>query len=127
MLSSHLPKPADEFVGPVRQAITTSLPEGGDGGGGRPHAPCERAYSAAEIDGRGTSFRDGCDATRRGLARGYLSDPTVSISETAFLTGFRDQASFTRAFRRWTGAPPGAWRKRGYRCFGVMLLLLGGG
>lgn len=69
-----------------------------------PYGDCFRAPA-------GTTFRDVCDATRRGLAMGYLADRRVSISEVAFLLGFSDQASFTRAFRRWTGTSPGTWRK----------------
>lgn len=63
----------------------------------------------------GTSFRDLTDATRCGLAEGYLLDPGVSIAEVSLLLGFSDQTSFTRAFRRWNGSSPGAWRRaRGF-------------
>lgn len=112
MLSAHLPEPADEFVGAVRQAVTASLPEELTAAtvARRLHVS-ERTLQRRLMEA-GTSFRDVCDATRQGLAMGYLSDPRVSITATAFLLGFSDQASFTRAFRRWTGAPPGAWRKR---------------
>jgi AraC-like DNA-binding protein len=112
MVSAHLPEPADEFVGAVRRAVTASLPEEVT------TATVARALHVSErtlqrkLTAAGTSFRHVCDATRQGLAMGYLSDPRASISGTAFLLGFSDQASFTRAFRRWTGAPPGAWRKR---------------
>ena len=33
-----------------------------------------------------------------------------SISEVAFLAGFTEVSAFSRAFRRWTGASPTAWR-----------------
>jgi AraC-like DNA-binding protein len=35
----------------------------------------------------------------------------MSLAEIAFLLGFSDQSAFTRAFRRWTGDTPGAWRR----------------
>ncbi len=40
----------------------------------------------------------------------YLREPGISLAEVAFLLGFAEQSSFTRAFKRWTGKPPGDWR-----------------
>lgn len=59
---------------------------------------------------------------RRGArlaAEEYLSDRHVSIAEIAFLLGFSDQSSFNRALRRWTGMPPGRWRKQRARMRGA--------
>lgn len=112
MLSAHIPDPADGFVADVRQALVASLPEGATA------ATVARALHVSvrtlqrRLTAAGTTFQDLSDATLEGLAVGYLGDPEVSISEIAFLLGFSDQASFTRAFRRWTGGPPGAWRRR---------------
>jgi len=50
------------------------------------------------------------DETRRQLAQEYLRDPENTIEETAFLVGFAEAASFHRAFRRWTGEKPAAFR-----------------
>jgi AraC-like DNA-binding protein len=49
----------------------------------------------------GTSFRGLLDDTRRRLARQYSSDPTLSAGEVAYLLGFADASSFSRASRRW--------------------------
>lgn len=54
----------------------------------------------------GTSYKDVLDDTRRQLARSYLADGQHSISEVAYLLGFRAASSFTRAFRRWEGTSP---------------------
>jgi AraC-like DNA-binding protein len=43
---------------------------------------------------------------RRDLAIDHLKGGQHSLADIAFLLGFADQASFTRAFRRWTGKTP---------------------
>lgn len=58
----------------------------------------------------GLSFQTLTEATRRELAEGLLRDKQYSLSEVAFLTGFSEQSSFTRAFKRWVGATPATYR-----------------
>ncbi len=58
----------------------------------------------------GTSYQDILDETRRELAQHYLSESHASVCEITFRLGFADQSSFTRAFKRWTGCAPGAFR-----------------
>lgn len=48
---------------------------------------------------------------RHEVSETYLQEPNVSIAEVAWLLGFSDQSSFSRAFKRWTGRTPGAWKK----------------
>lgn len=59
----------------------------------------------------GLSFQMLTETTRRELAEGLLRDERYSLSEIAFLTGFSDQSSFTRAFKRWVGATPANYRR----------------
>ncbi len=59
---------------------------------------------------RGTTFQDLLDEIRRDMALAYLSQRRLSITEITYLTGFGDTSNFTRAFRRWTGMSPSAWR-----------------
>lgn len=61
----------------------------------------------------GTSFAKLLDQTRHELAVEYLRDPENTVEETAFLVGFAETASFNRAFRRWTGNSPTAFRLAG--------------
>ncbi|HET7361958.1 MAG TPA: AraC family transcriptional regulator [Burkholderiales bacterium] len=49
----------------------------------------------------GTSFRKLVDQTRRRLAQQYAKDSTLSASEVAYLLGFSDPSSLSRAMRRW--------------------------
>ncbi len=58
----------------------------------------------------GTSFRALVDHARRMRAEQLLRS-SRGLDEIAFELGYADAASFSRAFRRWTGKAPGAWRK----------------
>lgn len=59
----------------------------------------------------GLSFQTLTEETRRDLAEGLLRDERYSLAEIAFLTGFSEQSSFTRAFKRWRGQTPAQFRK----------------
>jgi AraC-like DNA-binding protein len=59
----------------------------------------------------GMSFQTLTVETRRDLAEGLLRDESHSLAEIAFLTGFSEQSSFTRAFKRWVGTTPASYRK----------------
>lgn len=58
----------------------------------------------------GTSFAALVRAARRARAARLLGDPRLSCSEVAVLLGYAEPAAFFRAFRRWTGSTPRAWR-----------------
>ncbi|WP_085308125.1 AraC family transcriptional regulator [Planktotalea arctica] len=59
----------------------------------------------------GMTFRTLTENTRQELAEGLLRDERYSIAEVAFLTGFSEQSSFNRAFKRWAGDTPATYRK----------------
>lgn len=52
------------------------------------------------------------DDVRRNLALQYLADASVSVTEIAYRLHFADPAAFYRAFKRWTGESPIAYRRR---------------
>jgi AraC-like DNA-binding protein len=58
------------------------------------------------LKSEGTTFEKVLDELRRKLALSYLGGNKVSVNETAYLVGFSDPASFSRAFKRWTGSSP---------------------
>ncbi|HKC63226.1 MAG TPA: AraC family transcriptional regulator [Pyrinomonadaceae bacterium] len=58
------------------------------------------------LKAEGVTFEQVLDELRHKLALHYLSGKKVSVNETAYLVGFSDPASFSRAFKRWTGASP---------------------
>jgi AraC-like DNA-binding protein len=59
-----------------------------------------------KLKARGVTFRKLLDDTRGQLAEQYLKDSTLSVSEIAYLLGFAEVSSFSRAFRRRTGRAP---------------------
>lgn len=59
---------------------------------------------------QGQSFRDLRKDFLRSRAKTLLQDDRLSISEAAFLLGYSEPSTFHRAFRRWTGLSPAAWR-----------------
>jgi AraC-like DNA-binding protein len=59
----------------------------------------------------GTSYTQVLDETRRQLAAQYVRHSRLSINEITYLLGFSEPSNFSRAFRRWTGASPTAYRE----------------
>jgi AraC-like DNA-binding protein len=57
-----------------------------------------------------TNFRTLVLEVRRDLAVKYLTDKTMPLGEISYMLGFSDTSSFSRAFKRWTGDPPAAFR-----------------
>lgn len=58
------------------------------------------------------SFQHLLDRTRAELARGYLLQGNLTLSEIALLLGYSEQSAFNRAFKRWTGQTPKSVRKQ---------------
>lgn len=58
----------------------------------------------------GTSFQELKDHVRRDAAIAGLAESGEPIAELAARLGFSEDTAFHRAFRRWTGTTPGAYR-----------------
>jgi AraC-like DNA-binding protein len=54
----------------------------------------------------GVSFLDVLDDLRFELAKRYLQERNLPISQIAWLLGYADPSAFTHSFRRWAGRPP---------------------
>jgi AraC-like DNA-binding protein len=70
---------------------------------------------ARRIASEGHSFSEILDGLRSALARRYLAESDMSISEIAWLLGYSEVSSFTHAFHRWTGTNPRAERAKARR------------
>lgn len=65
-----------------------------------------------ELAEEGASWSSLLDDLRFEIAETRLRDRTTRIRELAHDLGYSNQAHFTRAFKRWTGIAPSAYRKR---------------
>jgi AraC-like DNA-binding protein len=66
-----------------------------------------------KLQEEGAGFSDIRDALRGSLARRYLADRELPVSEIAWLLGYQEVSSFTHAFRRWSGVTPREFRLSG--------------
>ncbi|MFN2426466.1 MAG: AraC family transcriptional regulator [Candidatus Binatia bacterium] len=91
----------------TRQALLESLPSGAPT---KPQIARRLGMSPRSLQrllaGEGTSFKDLLGEARLTLARSYLEEGRLPITEIAFVLGFADTSAFSRAFRRWTGVSP---------------------
>ena len=59
----------------------------------------------------GTTFAAVLTQLRHEMARSLLGDGQLAVAEVAFLLGYEDPSGFQRAFRRWAGRSPRAFRR----------------
>ena len=59
----------------------------------------------------GTSFQQLLEGVRYSASRTLLRETNLTFAEIAEALGYNEASSFTRAFQRWTGMSPSAWRK----------------
>ncbi|MFT4624564.1 MAG: AraC-like DNA-binding protein [Myxococcota bacterium] len=102
-------------VAPLIEQIRAVLTEG------LPHGRSELARVAKALDTSprtlqrrlsavGVVWSDLVGETRFALARAHLAAGELAIEEIGLLVGYSDHSSFHRAFVRWCGQTPGAWR-----------------
>jgi len=60
---------------------------------------------------QGITFQQLLDEARCARALTLLDNPALSIERVAQSMGYADSANFTRAFKKWTGKSPSAWRE----------------
>ena len=63
-----------------------------------------------QLNGEGASFSELLADVRRNETLRRLKEGNLTITSIATDLGYSDQATFTRAFRRWTGVPPSRFR-----------------
>lgn len=103
----------EDIVTQVKLNITDSLPSGQVT---EDHVADQLNMSRRSLQRKlrenSTSYRQLLEETRKELAGQYMKDRSYSISEITYLLGFSDPSNFNRAFRRWKGVSPSAYRDR---------------
>jgi AraC-like DNA-binding protein len=70
----------------------------------------ERTFQR-RLSERGKTFQTLVDEARHQLAKQLVLSSSYTLIEIAFLTGFSEQSAFSRAFKRWSGLSPRAYRQ----------------
>lgn len=101
----------DDLIDKLRHQIREALKQG------EPNV--ERLATRLNMSGRTlqrrlsdlkTSFQEVLDVVRFDLARAYLKDVRLDVSQVAYLLGYSELRAFDRAFRRWASKSPTEWR-----------------
>jgi len=97
----------------IRRAIEVTLPQ--------QHASLEqvayrlelsRAALKKTLKKRGLNFRALRDKVRFEMVVAYLETTDTQMADIGMLVGLSEENSFFRAFKRWTGETPAAYRRR---------------
>jgi AraC-like DNA-binding protein len=93
----------------LRQSLPGELPEFEEVAAEMHIAP---ATLRRRLHEEGTFYQSIKDQLRRDLAIGYLSHSRRSAMDIGLELGFSERSAFHRAFKKWTGASPGEFRRR---------------
>lgn len=67
---------------------------------------------ARRLSAEGLTFPELLESLRYDLARRYLAEGGLSVSEVAWLLGYQEVGSFSRAYKRWSGETPRTARSK---------------
>jgi AraC-like DNA-binding protein len=97
-----------ELLRRLTPALSNGMPQAADIAQGM--GMSERTLYRRLAD-EGLTFRDVLTEAQSSLARDLLRENRSSIAEIAYLTGFSEQSTFSRAFKRWNGRTPAQFRQ----------------
>lgn len=112
-LLGQLPEKHDDLRDQVLRALISSLPTGGltIEAAAQRFAMTPRTLQRRLAETNDT-FSELVDEARLTTAQHYLADDKLTLGEISYLLGFNEPSTFHKAFRRWKGVPPGAWREQ---------------
>jgi AraC-like DNA-binding protein len=105
-LLATAPQP-DDFLKELQRYMLQGLEEGQlsmEWLSERLDIPLRSLYRALQL--RRKTYKELLDDMRLQLAKRYLTDPAISLTEIALMLGYSEHSAFTRAFKTWTGQTP---------------------
>ncbi len=111
-LASH-PSSATSFRSSVENAVVPLLPHGKARADeiARRLGTSGRTF-ARRLSSEGLTFSELLESLRHDLARRYLAEGELSVSQIAWLLGYQEVGAFSRAFKRWSGETPREMRTK---------------
>lgn len=110
-LEKNLRVPADDFISTVRDAIEIVMKAG------KVNATLVSGYMRLPVrtlnrrlNQHGVSFQSLLDEVRYRASCRMLANSRIAVCRIAESLGYKETASFARAFRRWSGKSPNEWR-----------------
>jgi AraC-like DNA-binding protein len=101
------PRPGGSFRAQVENTMIRRLPHGEASADAiAAILGVSRRTFARRLAAEGATFTDVLEGLRGDLARQYLADRGLSVSQVAWLVGYQEVSAFTHAFKRWTGKTP---------------------
>lgn len=98
---------SDKVASMIRGRLPGQLPNGDEVAS---ELGMTRRTMTRRLSAEGTNFKTLVDTARCDVSKALMIQ-NVSIAQIAFLLDFADQAAFSVAFKRWTGATPARYRK----------------
>ena len=104
---------SESFTGLVQQKLYQAIPSGAFG--------IEDIAATLGISSRtlqrnltaeGTKFNQELQNVQKILAFGYLKNPDMTTDDVAYLLGYSEVSSFSRAFKKWTGQTISDYREQ---------------
>ena len=100
------------IVESASRALRTLLLHGKDSGADVAQAlAMHRRTLNRRLSAAGTTFQGVLDRVRFAVAKELLENSDIAVDSIAAALCYADLATFMRAFRRWTGTTPVAWRQ----------------
>lgn len=98
----------NRVLGEIGEALSEGVPTVAEVAGrlGMSSRTLQRRLSSS-----GLAYQDLVGEARKRLSEKLLKRTDYALVEIAFLTGFSEQSTFTRAFKRWHGQTPAAYRR----------------
>jgi AraC-like DNA-binding protein len=108
---AHQVPARESFRGDIEKVLAQLLPHG------RANAPevarnlgMSARTLSRKLREQNVTYAGILDGLRAALARRYLTEKELPVSQIAWLLGYHELSSFTHAFKRWTGSTPRQFR-----------------